>query len=457
MLDAIIPLLSLIALEVILGIDNIIFISILADKLPEKERPRLRFWGIGLAMVLRLILLGFISWILKLDTTLFSLYETNFTGKGIILILGGLFLIYKSTKEIYHKTEAINQTETIKPKNLSFKKLLGEVIILDLVFSVDSIITAVGMVNELWVMYAAVIITVLIMLVAAKPISEFISKHPSFKVLALCFLMMIGVSLLAEGFEFEIPKGYIYFSMAFAFLVDVIQMRTIKTEQKTLNMTTLLNNFKISINDKLYVKDPETSELGKKIIQNSIYLIDEIGFESFTFKKLGERIQSNESSIYRYFENKHKLLVYLSTWYWSWFEYNLVFSTNNIANPSEKLSLGIKIITQNIEDDKNTPHIDEHILNKIIVSEFTKTLLTKEVDAENKEGFFLVYKRIIYRIIEMIENVNPEYPYAKSLASSIVEGTLHQNYLKNHFKTITNLSDKDCITDFYLDMIKKIV
>lgn len=222
-------------------------------------------------------------------------------------------------------------------------------------------------------------------------------------------------------------------------------------------MTTLLNNFKITINEKLYVKDPETSELGKKIIQNSIYLIDEIGFESFTFKKLGEKIQSNESSIYRYFENKHKLLVYLSTWYWSWIEYNLVFSTNNIANPSEKLNLGIKIVTQNIEDDKNTPHVDEHVLSKIIISEFTKTLLTKEVDLENKEGYFLVYKRIIYRIIEMIENVNPNYPYAKSLASSIVEGTLHQNYLKNHFKTITNLSDKDSITDFYLDMIKKII
>ncbi len=234
MLEALVPLVSLIALEVILGIDNIIFISILSDKLPESQRPKLRYWGIGLAMIMRLILLGFISWILKLDTTLFSLFDTNFTGKGLILIFGGLFLIYKSTKEIYHKTEVVEVKDTTEePKAINFKKLLGEVIALDLVFSVDSIITAVGMVNELWVMYTAVVVTVLIMLVAAKPISEFISKHPSFKVLALCFLMMIGVSLLAEGFQFKIPKGYIYFSMAFAFLVDVIQLKTVKNVHLT--------------------------------------------------------------------------------------------------------------------------------------------------------------------------------------------------------------------------------
>lgn len=231
MLESIIPLLSLIALEVILGIDNIIFISILADKLPEKDRNKLRFWGIGLAMVMRLLLLAFISWILKLDTTLFTLFDTDFTGKGIILIVGGLFLIYKSTKEIYAKTEALNSENNVKTIQGSFAKLLGEVIILDLVFSIDSIITAVGMVNELWIMYTAVVVTVIIMLFASKPISGFISKHPSFKILALCFLMMIGVSLIAEGFQFEIPKGYIYFSMAFAFLVDVVQMKTIKNEK----------------------------------------------------------------------------------------------------------------------------------------------------------------------------------------------------------------------------------
>lgn len=228
MLDIIVPLLSLIALEVILGIDNIIFISILADKLPESQRNKLRYWGIGLAMVMRLLLLGVISWILKLDQTLFSVMGKDISGKGLILIAGGLFLVYKSTKEIYHKTEADSNKPLNEPVKSNFSKLLSEVIILDLVFSIDSIITAVGMVQQLWVMYTAVIVTVGIMLVASKPISEFIRKHPSFKILALCFLMMIGVSLLAEGLHFEIPKGYIYFSMAFAFLVDIIQMKTVK-------------------------------------------------------------------------------------------------------------------------------------------------------------------------------------------------------------------------------------
>jgi predicted tellurium resistance membrane protein TerC len=228
MKDALIPLLSLISLEVILGIDNIIFISILSDKLPDDQKNKLRFWGISLAMIMRLALLSIISWILKLDQTLFRLFEIDFSGKGLILILGGLFLIYKSTKEIYHKTEVAKEETPTVPEKSSFKRLLSEIIILDIVFSIDSIITAVGMVQELWIMFAAVIITVIIMLFASKPISEFIRKHPSFKVLALCFLMMIGVSLLAEGFHFVIPKGYIYFSMAFAFLVDIIQMKTVK-------------------------------------------------------------------------------------------------------------------------------------------------------------------------------------------------------------------------------------
>jgi predicted tellurium resistance membrane protein TerC len=228
MADSLIALFSLIALEIVLGIDNIIFISILSDKLPENQRNKLRYWGIGLAMIMRLLLLLAISWILKLDKTLFTLFDINFSGKWLILIFGGLFLIYKATKEIYLKTEALhNVNPTVK--KATFSKLLTEVILLDLVFSVDSIITAVGMVNELWVMYTAVIVTVIIMLFASKPIGEFIKKHPSFKVLALCFLMMIGVSLIAEGFHFEIPKGYIYFSMLFAFIVDVIQMKTSKT------------------------------------------------------------------------------------------------------------------------------------------------------------------------------------------------------------------------------------
>ena len=229
MLDAIIPLISLISLEVILGIDNVIFISILSDKLPDSQRNKLRYWGLGLAMVMRLILLTLISWILKLDQELFILFDVHFSGKGLILIAGGLFLIYKSTVEIYHKTELANNIDQpVVSKISSFKRLLLEIILLDLVFSIDSIITAIGMAQELWVMYTSVIVAVVIMIFASQPISFFIKKHPSFKILALSFLMMIGLSLIAEGFHLSIPKGYIYFSMAFAFVVDIIQMKTVK-------------------------------------------------------------------------------------------------------------------------------------------------------------------------------------------------------------------------------------
>lgn len=220
-------------------------------------------------------------------------------------------------------------------------------------------------------------------------------------------------------------------------------------------MQNILSNIIISVNDKLYVKNPETSDLGKKIIEQSILLIDEIGFENFTFKKLGEKINSNESSIYRYFESKHKLMLYLSSWYWGWIEYKMVFATSNITNPLEKLKKAILIVTEKIEDDQSTQHINEALLNKIIVQEFTKNLLTKEVDEENKEGFFLVYKRIINRIIENILEVNPNYNFAKSLASSIVEGALHQHFLKDHLKTITNCNETITVSDYYIDLVEK--
>ena len=222
-------------------------------------------------------------------------------------------------------------------------------------------------------------------------------------------------------------------------------------------MKDILSNIIINVNDKLYVKNPETSELGKKIIDKSIILIDEIGFENFTFKKLGEQIGSNESSIYRYFESKHKLMLYLSSWYWAWMEYRLVFATNNINNPFEKLRIAITIVTEEVTDDSDTLHINEAILYKIIVSEFTKTLLTKEVDEENKIGFFQVYKRVINRIIDIISEVNPYYKFSKSLASSIVEGALHQHFLKNHLKTITNCDENNSPTNFYINLIENLL
>lgn len=222
-------------------------------------------------------------------------------------------------------------------------------------------------------------------------------------------------------------------------------------------MDRILSNITIQVNEKLYVKNPETSVLGKKIIEESIFLIDSIGFDDFTFKKLGEKIGSNESSIYRYFENKHKLMVYLSSWYWSWIEYRLVFATNNIRDPFEKLQIAITIVTEKIEDDFNTDYINESILNTIIIQEFTKSLHTKEVDEENKQGYFLIYKRLINRIILMVNEVNPEYPYAKSLISSIVEGSLHQHFLMNHLTTITNCDDKTKPTDFYLHLVSTLL
>lgn len=225
---SIIPLLTLILMEVILGIDNIIFISILSDKLPEEKRNKLRYWGMGLAMAIRLLLLTVIAWIMKLDNDLFILFGIGFSIKDLILIAGGFFLLYKSTREIFQRTEQQTAPNTPKKMPHTFKELLIQILLLDIIFSIDSIITAVGMVDELWLMYTAIVITVLIMLVASGPISRFINSHPSFKVLALCFLLMIGVALIAEGLNFKIPKGYIYFGMAFSFMVDFIQLKTHK-------------------------------------------------------------------------------------------------------------------------------------------------------------------------------------------------------------------------------------
>ncbi len=220
-----VSLLTLIALEVVLGIDNIIFISILAGKLPPEQQKKARTWGILLAMIMRLGLLAAISVIMKLDKELFKLMGTGISGKDLILIAGGLFLIYKSTKEIYHKMEGEPEDAERKIKKITLGNIIGQILLLDLVFSVDSIITAVGLVDEVWVMYVAVIVTVIIMLIAAAPISNFVNRHPAFKVLALSFLLLIGFTLLVEGFDVHIPKGYIYFAMAFALLVDVIQMK----------------------------------------------------------------------------------------------------------------------------------------------------------------------------------------------------------------------------------------
>jgi len=218
-------------------------------------------------------------------------------------------------------------------------------------------------------------------------------------------------------------------------------------------MINLLSNLKISVPEKIFLKDPESSALGKKIVEHSILLIDDIGFDAFTFKKLGVKIGSNESSLYRYFESKHKLLVYLSSWYWAWIEYQLVFATHNISSPNEKLEKAIEIVTQKIQQDSTFSHINEIILNKIIINESSKSYMTKEVDAENQEGYFRIYKQLIIRLKDIISEVNPDYKYSSSLASSIVEGALHQHFLKDHFSSITDCDTSVTPTEFFKNLV----
>lgn len=235
-MEQVIALLTLILLEVVLGLDNVIFISIVAGRLPAHQQKKARRLGLILAMFLRLGLLGIISLILQLQGELFTVFGIGISGKDLILILGGLFLLYKASTEIYHKTEGEEGDTSKDIKAKSFRSVIIQILILDLVFSVDSIITAVGMVDELWIMYAAVIVTVTIMLFASEPISTFINKHPAFKMLALSFLLLIGVSLIGEGLDFHIPKGYIYFAMAFSLGVDVLQMRMHRKTSKPVDL-----------------------------------------------------------------------------------------------------------------------------------------------------------------------------------------------------------------------------
>ncbi|WP_204345189.1 TetR/AcrR family transcriptional regulator [Psychroserpens algicola] len=218
-------------------------------------------------------------------------------------------------------------------------------------------------------------------------------------------------------------------------------------------MKTLLSNLRIDINENIYLKDPQSSDLGKRIIKNSIFLIDDIGFDSFTFKKLGQLIGSNESSIYRYFDSKHKLLLYLASWYWAWLEYQLVFSTTNIADPKEKLEKAINILTRTIESDSTFSHIDEVALNRVVINEYSKSYLTKEVDEENKDGYFAIYKRLITRLHDVIIEVDSTYKFPHSLASTVLEGALHQHFLKDHFKSLTDCNEQTKPSDYFTHLV----
>jgi predicted tellurium resistance membrane protein TerC len=219
-----IALLTLTALEIVLGIDNIIFISILAGKLPDDQQDRARQVGLLLAMLTRIALLFSLSWLVGLTEPLFSLFGFEVTGRAIILVGGGLFLLGKATYEIHDKLEA-EAGHSSAMVAATFGAVLVQILLLDIVFSLDSVLTAVGMVNQVGVMVAAVIIAVLIMLVASGPISRFVNERPTLKILALSFLLLVGVSLVAEGLDFHIPKGYIYFAMFFSIFVEVLNLR----------------------------------------------------------------------------------------------------------------------------------------------------------------------------------------------------------------------------------------
>lgn len=217
-------------------------------------------------------------------------------------------------------------------------------------------------------------------------------------------------------------------------------------------LDTLLSEIKININEGLFLKDPESSELGIEILFNSVVLLDELGFEQFTFKKLAQKIKSTESSIYRYFENKHKLLLYLCALYWGMLEYRLVLATNSIESDTKRLLKAVDLITGPPENINTLTKVNQLLLRNIVVSEFTKAYHNKMVDDENKSGFFQIYKRLILRVVEMIKQVNPNYAYPNSLASTIIDGALHQHYLKEHFKKITD-GDNSTPSLFFKDMV----
>ncbi len=213
-------------------------------------------------------------------------------------------------------------------------------------------------------------------------------------------------------------------------------------------------NIQIEVNPELYSKNPDSSELGRKIITNSIELMNEIGFESFTFKKLGLRIKSPESSIYRYFDNKHTLLLYLTSWYWAWTEYQLVFATSNISSSQEKLIRSIEILTKPVLIDNSISYVNEVLLCQIIFSESLKAYYTKNVDEENKKGCFKAYKSVVQRVSDMILEIKADFKYPHMLISTVIEGAHQQKYFAEHLPALTDLSKtKDSITQFYTELV----
>ena len=233
--QAIIALLTLTALEIVLGIDNIIFISILTDKLPKQQQPRARMLGLAAAMIMRIALLFSLTWIMRLVDPLFTLFEHPFSGRDLILIGGGLFLLAKSTHEIHGKLEGDEEGGGAKKSAPSFAGVITQIMLLDIIFSLDSVITAVGMSNQLWVMILAVVIAVGVMMASSGAISQFVHRHPTIKMLALSFLLLIGFTLIGEGFGMHIPKGYVYFAIAFSVFVEFLNIK-MRRKSKPVNL-----------------------------------------------------------------------------------------------------------------------------------------------------------------------------------------------------------------------------
>ena len=228
----------LLLLEVVLGIDNIIFISVLTNKLPEHKRPKLRSIGLSLAMIMRILLVMGISWVIGLTTPVFTAFGREISWKDLILLVGGLFLIAKSTMEIHHSVEDSDESASdIKIKASDFG-VIAQILMLDLVFSIDSVITAVGMVKYVSMMVAVIIISVAIMMFTSKYIADFIESHPTFKMLALSFLLLIGMSLVGEGLHFHIPKGYLYFAITFSIIVEIFNTKVRKKHEQSVLLRT---------------------------------------------------------------------------------------------------------------------------------------------------------------------------------------------------------------------------
>jgi len=213
-------------------------------------------------------------------------------------------------------------------------------------------------------------------------------------------------------------------------------------------------NIQIEVGSELYIKDPNSSELGRKIISKSIEMINEIGFEAFTFKKLGCLIQSNESSIYRYFDSKHSLLIYLTSWYWTWTECRIVFATTNVSDPIDRLRKAILILTKPVLGDTSISHVNEVLLSQIIFSESLKTFHTKKVDEENKKGCFKAYKSVVQRVSSIMLEITPNFQFSHMLTSTVIEGAHQQKYFADHLPTLTDMSnEEDAISSFYLELV----